>query len=65
MLNCKQVTRLASARLDRRLTLRERLSFRLHLMMCAACRRFDAQLQFMRGAVSRLARGERPDREDR
>ncbi|MCZ4304750.1 zf-HC2 domain-containing protein [Zoogloeaceae bacterium G21618-S1] len=65
MLSCKQVTRLASEKLDRPLSLRERLSFRMHLMMCAACSRFDGQMQFMRTAISRLSRGETPDREDR
>ncbi|TVO57755.1 zf-HC2 domain-containing protein [Denitromonas halophila] len=65
MLSCKQVTRLASEKRDRSLSLRERLSFRMHLMMCAACSRFDAQMQFMRTAMSRFSRGETPDREDR
>ena len=64
MLSCKQVTRLASERLDRELTLRERMSFRMHLMMCKACSRFDSQMQFMRSALSRFARGDTPGRDD-
>ena len=65
MLSCKQVTRLASERLDRPLNLRERLSFRMHLMACTACSRFDGQMQFMRSALSRFSRGDTPDADAR
>ncbi len=60
MLTCKEVTRLASEKLDRPLSLRERIEFRMHLMMCVACSRFDTQMQFMRKAMSRYAHGDTP-----
>ena len=60
MLTCKEVTRLASEKLDRPLSLRERIEFRMHLMMCVACTRFDTQMQFMRKALSRYAHKDMP-----
>lgn len=40
---------------DRRLTLRERLALRLHWAMCAACRRFNRQMDVLREAARRFA----------
>ena len=37
-LGCRSYTRLASERLDRRLTLRDRLVCRLHWLICSICR---------------------------
>jgi len=51
--------------MDRPLSLRERLSFRMHLMACTACSRFDGQMQFMRSALSRFSRGDTPDADAR
>lgn len=53
MLNCKQASELLSQGQDRALTLRERLSVRLHLLFCAGCRNFSAQLGVMRAACRR------------
>lgn len=50
-LTCREATRLALQGEDRRLALAERLSLRLHLMVCRACPRFIAQLGLMRGAM--------------
>lgn len=50
MKSCRQITRLVSAALDRRLTLRERLQVRFHLLFCTGCARFERQLRFMRRA---------------
>lgn len=52
MLSCKDATRLCSDALERELSLRERLSLRMHLAMCAGCTRFEAQLATLR-ALSR------------
>lgn len=44
MLNCRDVSRRASAYLDGDLGLRERLALRAHLFICVNCRRYVAQL---------------------
>ena len=54
MLNCKQVSELVSQSLDRRLSLRERLGVRMHLLMCDMCRRYRRQLLFLSRASRRL-----------
>jgi hypothetical protein len=57
MLSCKQVTRLLSEGQDRKLTLIERLSLRLHLAMCKGCANFGRQMDFLRTACRRYADG--------
>jgi hypothetical protein len=51
MISCKEATRLASLQMERQLTLRERLQFRLHLAICVGCRRAEKQFAFMRQAM--------------
>ncbi|MGE5169038.1 MAG: zf-HC2 domain-containing protein [Rudaea sp.] len=51
MLSCKDASRLLSQREDRALLPFERIRLRLHLLFCDACRRFGAQLRFMRRAM--------------
>jgi predicted anti-sigma-YlaC factor YlaD len=48
MLSCKQASQLISQSLDRRLSLRERVSVRMHLAICDMCRRFTRQLHSIR-----------------
>jgi hypothetical protein len=55
MLNCRQVTRLVSQSMDARLPWHKRLAVRIHLLYCVWCRRYAAQLQFLRQAAQRLA----------
>jgi len=45
MLSCKQASQLISQSLDRRISWRERISLRLHLVVCDFCRRFSHQLK--------------------
>ncbi len=52
---CKEVTRMASEAMERKLPLRQRIDMRLHLMICALCMRYVKQLQFMRDAVRQHA----------
>ena len=59
MLSCTEVTRLCSEEQDRPLTLRERLSLRMHLAMCAACSNFRKQMGFLREATRRYREGMR------
>jgi len=51
--NCRDVTRLVLEGEDRRLSLFERLVVRLHMLICAACPRFERQVRLMRGAMGR------------
>jgi len=53
MLNCKQATQMMSQGLDRRLGWRERLTLRLHLLICEGCRRTREQFEFLRAATRR------------
>lgn len=68
MMMCKEATRLMSLKQDRRLTVRERLSLRLHLSMCGACRRCDRQFGLLHEAGGRrgdIAAGHDGHQEDR
>ena len=60
MLSCKDATRLCSDALERELSLRERLSLRMHLAMCAGCSRFEEQLAALRALSRRWAEGHAP-----
>jgi Putative zinc-finger len=55
MIDCKQASQLISQSLDRRLSLRERLSLRLHTFICEYCRRFGQQLNTLRVALKRMS----------
>jgi Putative zinc-finger len=55
MLNCRQVTRLVSKSMDDRLPWHQRLAIRFHLLYCVWCRRYAAQIQFLRKATKALA----------
>jgi hypothetical protein len=52
---CKEVTRMASEAMERKLPLRQRLDMKLHLLICTLCTRYVNQLQFMRDAVQQHA----------
>jgi hypothetical protein len=53
MLTCKEVTHLLSQGQDRRLSVGERLSLRLHLAICRGCSNFRGQMDFLRLACRR------------
>jgi hypothetical protein len=50
-LTCKEASRLLSQAQDRKLTLAQRATLRLHLSACEACARFQAQLNTLRVAM--------------
>lgn len=50
---CKHTAELLSQGQDRPLTLPEKISLRLHLLLCDGCRNFSRQLDFMRTALRR------------
>ncbi len=54
---CREVHRLVSEGMDRKLTLVERARMRLHLLVCEACTRFDQQMALIRNAMQRLSHG--------
>jgi len=64
MLTCKEATRLSSEALDRELSLRERLSLRMHIMMCKGCTNFEEQMHHLRDMTRRYANGETGARND-
>lgn len=54
MLTCKDASRLQSQSQDRPLHLGERVSLRLHLLICDNCRRFKQQLKLIRRACQQV-----------
>jgi hypothetical protein len=54
MLSCKEVTRLVSQGLDRRLGFGERVRLRVHIAICDGCTNFRKQTAFLRRAVRQL-----------
>ncbi|MEI7464947.1 MAG: zf-HC2 domain-containing protein [Burkholderiales bacterium] len=50
---CKEVTHLLLHGMDRRAPLSERLTIRLHMMICEACPKFERQIQMLTKASAR------------
>jgi len=55
ILSCKEVSRLVSQGLDRRLPFGRRVALRVHLAVCDGCTNFSKQMGFLRKAVAKLA----------
>jgi hypothetical protein len=55
MFNCREVTRLVSESLDRRLPLSERIGIRIHLFMCRLCPEAKKQMLLIREAMHLLS----------
>ena len=55
ILSCKEVTRLVSQGMDRRLPFGRRVSLRVHFAICEGCTNFSRQMQFLRDSLSKLA----------
>ncbi len=51
--SCKQAARLVSMSFERKLTLRESLSMRIHLMMCKTCTFYGRQIKALRSIFTR------------
>lgn len=51
MRSCRDISALVSQGLDKKLSLRERFTVWLHVMMCTRCRNFQTQTQFIRKAA--------------
>lgn len=52
-MNCKEAIRLMSQEMDRNLSGSERLSLRLHVLICIGCHRYRQQMAFLRQACRR------------
>ena len=63
-LNCKQTSRLLSEAQDRRLSLFERVTLRVHLGVCDACTQFSRQLEFLRAAMRAYPGPDTPSRQE-
>lgn len=55
MLTCKEVSKLVSDSLERKLPLRQRISVWLHLMMCKMCRSYRTQMLALRQLIQLYA----------
>jgi len=56
MLTCKDASHLISVYQERPLGFRERWSLRMHLWVCANCRRFERQMILLRQAMRALVK---------
>ena len=54
--SCREVVHILLAREDRALDWRERFALAVHLRICVACPRFEAQVVLMRRALGRWRR---------
>lgn len=62
---CENATKLASDELDRRLTMGETVSLRLHLLGCSACSGFVRQIRVMRSITRRYVASDASDPDKR
>ena len=53
MLTCKEASYLASKKLDKKLSWRENLNFRLHIMMCNLCRRYAREINKLHEVIQK------------
>ncbi len=56
MFRCRDVSRMVSESMDRRLPWQKRMGIRLHLMMCNLCTRHKKQLEMIRKLMGRYSR---------
>ena len=54
MKSCREVHRLVIEQQDRKLGFAEGFALRVHLRLCDACRRFEAQMALLRQACRRF-----------
>jgi len=52
LLSCKQISLATCAAMNRPMRWQERLTIRMHLMMCTHCRRFKSQMDFVKRVLA-------------
>ena len=57
MMNCQQATRLISESQERALSLSEKVSLKVHLMVCSGCKNFSLQVPFLSQSMKAYAKG--------
>jgi len=57
MMKCHEATRLMSESQERPLSMTERMSLKLHLMMCTGCANFKDQMGTLRVMTRNFAKG--------
>lgn len=57
MLNCHEATRLMSEAQEHPLKLGEKVSLKMHVMMCSGCRNFGKQMHILREFTRAYAEG--------
>lgn len=57
MLSCKALVACSSEFLDGELSLGQRMSVRMHLVMCRHCRRFIKQMRLSQAVLRKLPQG--------
>ncbi len=60
MMSCREVVELANDHLDQRLSVGQRIAFRMHLAMCRHCRRYLRQLRATLRALTELRQTDPP-----
>ena len=58
MLTCKQASFLASKKLDKKLTFRERIDFSLHTAMCTLCRHYAKEIEALHKLMQKVGKTE-------
>lgn len=53
MSRCKEITKLISDSMERKLSLWQRIDLRVHLILCGLCRRFQINLRTIRMFANR------------
>lgn len=51
MMSCKDMSELISLGQDQKLSIRQKMMLRIHLLFCEACSRFDKQIRFLNRAM--------------
>ena len=57
MMNCRDATRLMSEAQERPLSITERMSLKLHVIMCSGCQNFKDQMDTLRLITRAYAKG--------
>ena len=58
MLTCKQASFLASKKLDKKLTFKERIGFSLHTAMCGLCRHYANEIEALHKLMQKVGKAE-------